>query len=161
MPQLRHILLGSALVATLVASVWDLPGQGGADGDEAAAAAARQGNAAMDKSAAGAGHTAPGARMHATRANAFASYSWLPPVPKTKPPPAPPPRAPVLPFAYLGKMQDGNAVTVFVSQGTRNHVLHSGDTLPGYRVESITPTDMTFVYLPLGEKQRLTFGSAN
>ena len=106
---------------------------------------------------------APGAaRMHHTKANPFAAHSWLPPVPKAKaPPPPPPPRAPPLPFAYLGKMQDGAAMTVFVSQGARNIVLRSGDTLPQYRVDSITPTDMTFVYLPLGEKQRLTFGSEN
>lgn len=107
--------------------------------------------------------TQPGtARMHHSKANAFATHSWLPPVPKAKPaPPPPPPRAPPLPFAYLGKMQDGAAVTAFVSQGGRNHVLHSGDTLPQYKVESISPTEITFVYLPLGEKQRLTFGSEN
>jgi hypothetical protein len=74
-------------------------------------------------------------------------------------PPPPPPGAPPLPFAYLGRMQDGAAMTVFVSQGARNHVLRSGDTLAPYKVESISPTDITFVYLPLGEKQRLTFGS--
>jgi hypothetical protein len=31
----------------------------------------------------------------------------------------------------------------------------------GYRVEQISPTDITFVYLALGEKQRLSFGSEN
>jgi hypothetical protein len=78
-----------------------------------------------------------------------------------KAPAPPPPSAPPLPFTYLGKMQDGATVTVFVSQGGRNHVLHNGDTLAGYRVESITAADMTFVYLSLNEKQRLTFGSEN
>ena len=100
--------------------------------------------------------------MHHSHATAFASYSWLPPAPK--PPPvaaAAPERAPPLPFVYLGQMRDGEAITVFASQGTRNHVLHSGDTLPPYRVESISPAGMTFVYLPLGEKQQLTFGSAH
>jgi hypothetical protein len=58
-------------------------------------------------------------------------------------------------------MQDGATVAAFVSMAGRNHVLHSGDTVAGYRVESITPTGMTFVYLALDEKQRLPFGSEN
>jgi hypothetical protein len=33
--------------------------------------------------------------------------------------------------------------------------------LSGYRVDDITPLEMTLVYLPLNEKQRLIFGSAN
>ena len=100
--------------------------------------------------------------MRHTAANAFAAHSWLPPVPKAKAaPPPPPPQAPPLPFVYLGKMQEGTAVTVFVSLAGRNHVLHAGDTVAGYRVDSISPNDMTLVYLTLGEKQRLTFGSDN
>ena len=100
-------------------------------------------------------------RMHPTQSNPFSSQSDLPPVLVAKEPPPLPPSAPPLPFTYMGKMQDGPVITVFVSQGGRNHVLHSGDNLAGYRVDNITPTDITFVYLPLNEKQRLTFGSEN
>lgn len=100
-------------------------------------------------------------RLHASKADPFAAHSWLPPVPVVKAPPPPPPRAPALPFTYLGKLQDGAAVTVFVAQGERSHVLKSGDKLASYQVESISPTDMVFIYLPLGEKQRLSFGTAN
>lgn len=184
MPQLRHILMGLALVATFAASVLDWPGQTVAEGDNAAddlvatrkhdsttatpsqpdkvapiaATVAAKASAAKADSKA----TEPaGQRMHHSKANAFAAHSWLPPVVQAKAPPAPPPRAPPLPFVYLGKMQDGAAVTAFVSQGGRNHVLHAGDKLPSYQVESITATDITFVYLPLNEKQRLKFGSEN
>ncbi len=176
MAQLRHLLLGAALVLTVAASVLDWPGQPGdtaaqaeqakdaitatvrnADGKGTAPAQPATGAASAS---AGAAVNSP--RIHPTRANPFAAHSWLPPVPKAKaPPPPPPPRAPPLPFAYLGKMQDGAAVTVFVSQGGRNLVLHSGDTLPNYQVEGISASAITFVYVPLGEKQRLTFGSEN
>jgi hypothetical protein len=182
MSKLRPIFLGSALALTVAASVFDLPWQQPAEAQadapdanlaETQAAGAAKGPrtapAAADKPVAGAqpepvrGATPAGpARMRHSQANAFASTSWLPPVPKPKPaPPPPPPRAPALPFVYLGRVQDGAAVTAFVSLAGRNHVLHSGDTVAGYRVESITPTDMTFVYLALGEKQRLSFGSEN
>lgn len=171
MVQRSHLVLGAAFVLTLAASVFDLPWQHGSDADEQGTAAAT--DAAERRAARNPANLQPSAnarpagtsgtaRMHHSKANAFATHSWLPPVPKAKPaPPPPPPRAPPLPFAYLGKMQDGGAVTAFVSQGGRNHVLHSGDTLPQYKVESISPTEITFVYLPLGEKQRLTFGSEN
>jgi hypothetical protein len=167
----RHLVLGAVFVLTLAASVFDLPWQQGSGMQEPAdapSATVRNADGARANSRQPAAAVAPAlakpdsARMHHTRANAFAAHSWLPPVAKAKaPPPPPPPRAPPLPFAYLGKMQDGAAMTVFVSQGGRNLVLHSGDKLPGYQVDSISPTDMTFVYLPLGEKQRLTFGSEN
>lgn len=160
----RYLVLGAVFALTLAASVWDLPWQyrdakANADAGVPARSLARPRTAVPQAPAPAA---TGAARMRHTKANAFAVHSWLPPaVKRPPPPPPPPPRAPKLPFAYLGKMQDGAAVTAFVSQGERSHVLHAGDTLPGYRVDSITPTDMTFVYLPLNEKQRLTFGSAN
>lgn len=102
-----------------------------------------------------------GVRLQASQSNPFAAHSWLPPVPVVKAPPPPPPRAPALPFTYLGKLQDGANTTVFVGQGGRSHVLKSGDKLASYQVESIGTSDMVFVYLPLGEKQRLSFGLEN
>jgi hypothetical protein len=71
------------------------------------------------------------------------------------------PKAPPLPFVYMGKMLDGKAVTAFVSMGGQTHLLHGGDTLREYRVEAISAKEITFVYLPLNEKQRLSFGSEN
>jgi hypothetical protein len=176
MPKLRHLLLAGAFVLTLAAAVLGPPGQEDlqADADALAGpvraqapAASATGDTASNTNATGTPSTVgsqgsakePGQRMRHTQANAFASQTWLPPAAKVKPAPPPVPHAPALPFVYLGRQQDGAAVTVFVSQGTRNHVLHSGDTVAGYRVESISPTDITFVYLALGEKQRLSFGS--
>jgi hypothetical protein len=58
-------------------------------------------------------------------------------------------------------MLDGTRVTAFVSMGANTHLLHSGDTVRDYRVEAISPREITFVYLPLNQKQRLSFGSEN
>jgi hypothetical protein len=58
-------------------------------------------------------------------------------------------------------MFDGKAVTAFVSMGGATHLLHGGDTVRDYRVESISAREITFVYLPLNQKQRLSLGSEN
>jgi len=77
------------------------------------------------------------------------------------PPPAPPPQAPPLPFAYLGKLIDAGRITVFLSNGDRNWVVRSGDTIDGaYRVEAIEDRTMTFTYLALGIRQELGIGAA-
>jgi hypothetical protein len=56
---------------------------------------------------------------------------------------------------------EGGEVLAFLGQGTRTYLLRRGDVLAEYKIEDITPAEMTFVYLPLNEKQHLTFGSAN
>ena len=100
-------------------------------------------------------------RMHTNAAaDLFAPHSWLPPPPKVVAR-VEIPHAPALPFVYLGKLMQGSAVTAYVSQGANNLALKTGDKVPGYRVEKITASGMTFVYEPLNEKQTLSFGSAN
>jgi hypothetical protein len=99
------------------------------------------------------------AQFSSEAGNLFAVRSWQPP-----PPPAPkaaPPQAPALPFRYLGKVQDDGQIMVFLGQGAQTHLAKKGDTLSAYKVEDITQAGMTFVYLPLNEKQKLIFGSAN
>ena len=99
-------------------------------------------------------------RLGRSNANPFAVRSWTPPPPVQVVRPVAP-KAPPLPFVYLGKMLDGKAVTAFVSMGGQTHLLHGGDTVRDYRVEAISAKEITFVYLPLNEKQRLPFGSEN
>ena len=140
MPHLRQILPGAALLLMV-------------------AVTSASANAATETTA---GNDAP-VRLRRSNANPFATRSWEPP------PPPPPvqvvrpvtPKAPPLPFVYMGKMLDGKAVTAFVSLGGQTHLLHGGDTLRDYRVEAISVKEITFVYLPLNEKQRLSFGSEN
>lgn len=98
----------------------------------------------------------------------FAGKSWYVPPPPPPPQPkvaqeAPPPTAPPLPFRYMGRMQeeDGQAM-VYLTQGTRAYSVSQGDTIDGtYRVESISPAQVTLVYLPLNIRQRLNIGGVN
>lgn len=91
----------------------------------------------------------------------FRSRSWEKPVRPSKappPPPAPPPQAPPLPYAYLGRLIEGDETTVFLSRQNRNYLARAGETLDGlYRVESIEESRMVLTYLPLGAQQVLPF----
>jgi hypothetical protein len=74
--------------------------------------------------------------------------------------PAPPPQAPPLPFAYLGKLAEGNSTTVFLSMGDRNLVVRTGDVIDNnYRVEEVTEAAVVLTYLPLTVKQTLPIGA--
>lgn len=70
-------------------------------------------------------------------------------------PPAPAPVAPPLPFAYLGKIIDGGKTTVFVGRGADHYFVARGTRIDQYQVESVTETQITFVYRPLGMRQVL------
>lgn len=104
------------------------------------------------------------ARAEPTKVDLFAPRQWQPP-PKEPAPvvqrAAEVVKAPPLPFQYLGMVMDGPDIQVFVSRGALTHLLRKGDVQADYKVEKITPSEMMLVYLPLNEKQRLQFGSAN
>ena len=92
----------------------------------------------------------------------FQPRSWDPPVERTVKRALPPPRpqAPALPFAYLGKMMDGDTMTVFLAKQDRNYIVRAGDTLDGdYRVAKVDNDGLELVYLPLGVTQTLQFGT--
>lgn len=76
-------------------------------------------------------------------------------------PPVPPkPVAPPLPFKYLGLMVDGGKLTVFVARGDELLNLKQGDVVANqYRVDDANEASVTFIYLPLNERQVLAFGS--
>jgi len=69
---------------------------------------------------------------------------------------ATPEPAPPLPFTYLGQYIDGERTEIFIAHGDEHYTVQKGQTLEGaYRVEKITPQAITFVYLPLGIRQKL------
>lgn len=73
-------------------------------------------------------------------------------------PPAPPPapRAPPLPFTYLGKYIDGEKTEVFIAQGNEHYSVEKGKKIDGeYKVEKVTATAITFIHLPSGIRQSL------
>jgi hypothetical protein len=93
--------------------------------------------------------------------------------PKPPAPPSPPPRrqvaeappkptAPPLPFRILGQMIDDGTATLFLTQGSQSYSVKAGDTINDqYRLEAITETQATFLYIPLQERQVLVIGSPN
>ena len=118
-------------------------------------------------------------------ADLFAAKSWQPPPPpqpKPKPvrpfigplqppPPPPPPQAPPLDnlFKVIGRFYDGENITAYLSyQGSAvalttgprtNGQIGVGDVLGGtYRVDAITATQVTFMYLPYSQAQVLRIG---
>ncbi len=91
----------------------------------------------------------------------FAQVDWRPKPPPPPKPVAQRPVAPGLPFRYLGKVIDGDKVTAFLGEGPRTHMLRTGDVLANYRVEEVTASGITLVYLPLNETQELNFGTDN
>jgi hypothetical protein len=157
----RQILLGAAFLLTLAASVFNLPWQNtvGADAESIVSEPAPKLLQPNASASARARAEVP-VRLRGSGANPFVAHDWTPP-PVVQAVRAEVPRAPPLPFVYLGKMLDGKEVTAFVSQGGKTHLLRGGDTLRDYRVDTITTSEITFVYLPLHEKQRLPIGIEN
>jgi hypothetical protein len=165
MPNLRHVVLGLALVATAIASLVDLPGITTASDEPDVSAQAPRGPASKpaQKPVEPPVATA-GTRFGLQVADLFAVRRG--PVAPALPAAsaiaaAPVPRAPPLPFQYQGKLLEQDAVVAFLNVGARTYIVRKGDVVADYRVVNITAADMTFLYLPLNEQQRLNFGSAN
>jgi len=84
------------------------------------------------------------------------------PAPAAEPPhvksePPPPPAAPALPFSYLGRMQNGERIIIYLLKNQEMLLAETGGTLESdYRVEGISDTAVNFLYLPLGTRQVLS-----
>ena len=92
-----------------------------------------------------------------------------PPKPKGSPitasaavlaPPPPPPQAPPLPFTYLGRLDEEQNTTVFLTAGDRNLVVKPGDLIDNtYKVEQVTESTVVLTYLPMNQRQTLAIGT--
>lgn len=168
----RSILLGSSLLLTLVATWY--ASEIDADSDELLATPQRnlpvtRAELRAELSLSGvqpATHGPPGypheQRMTREGGDLFAPQSWRPPPPPPiAAPPAPAPRAPELPFRYLGRLEEDGKVIAFLAEGGQQlpRVVRQGDLLLSYRVDEITSQGMRLTYLPLNETQRLLFGN--
>lgn len=93
---------------------------------------------------------------------AAAVFASVPAAPMAEPTVLPPPTAPTLPYAYLGRWIENGSTVAFLStpQGI-NVAARVGATLDGsYLVEAIDREGIAFKYLPLGQQQRLVFEQA-
>ena len=88
----------------------------------------------------------------------FASKSWyMPPAPIAVAPAKP--TAPPLPFAYLGQMEDKQGRKVFLVRDDQLIIAKPGEQLDKkYQLETVSAERLTFMYLPLGERQTLAIG---
>ncbi|SHH14094.1 hypothetical protein [Massilia sp. CF038] len=99
----------------------------------------------------------------------FGRRDWNPPPPApdaralaaaaAAAPPPPAPMAPPLPFTFLGKaVADGNW-EVFLARGDKTYIVRDKMVIEGtYRVDAITPPNLTLTYLPLNQVQQLNIG---
>lgn len=166
MSVLRKSVLGLALLVTAVASFVDGPWWPQQQDDASARkTAARTADARSVSARAGTTAVlAPSAardRYGPSTADLFAARSRpvVPVAPQLQEVAAP--VAPPLPFRYLGKMFDGPEVVAFLAEGTRTLLLRRGDVVANYKVVEVTAEQMTLVYLPLNQTQKLPFGSAH
>ncbi|RWU18896.1 hypothetical protein DM813_21465 [Pseudomonas alkylphenolica] len=99
----------------------------------------------------------------------FPSKSWKPAAqlatvteqPVAVQPVALAPAAPVLPFQFVGRLDDRDDQQVFLQNGEKLYVVRRGDVIDDtYRIEQISATELSLVYLPLHLSQTLSVGSA-
>lgn len=71
------------------------------------------------------------------------------------------PVAPALPFQFVGRLDDREDQQVFLQNGEKLYVVRRGDVIDDtYRIEQISATELSLVYLPLHLSQTLSVGSA-
>lgn len=100
--------------------------------------------------------------LRASTGDPFGARSWV--VVPPPPPPAPvvveAPRAPPLPFRYLGQVDDGRGNrSFFLVRGTATVTVAVGESIDNtYRLESADNGILNFTYLPLRVRQSLQIG---
>lgn len=66
------------------------------------------------------------------------------------------PAAPALPFAFMGRMNDGANDLVYPSRGEESWTARRGETLDAnYKIVSMTAQQIVFEHLPTGTQQTL------
>jgi len=97
-------------------------------------------------------------------ADPFLAVSFVPPPPPPPPvvaapppPPPPAPKAPPLPYSFVGLLEKGGPKpAAFLSRGDALLVVSAGDVIDtDYRIESLSTREIVVIYLPLNERQTL------
>ncbi|SFE58971.1 hypothetical protein [Nitrosomonas sp. Nm166] len=177
----RKLLLGGALIATLVAVV--LVEEEGEESTIDTVQPIQSARSPSDKVKAQAGHSEyldvsklGQRKFNPSAGELFVSTTWAPKQPpisleeqaakaeqmakeKASAPPSAP-TAPPLQFKYTGKAIADNTTWVFLSQSGENHIAKIGTKINDkYRLDSINDDAITLTYLPLNIKQTLTINN--
>ena len=93
-------------------------------------------------------------------ADPFSAHSWMP-RPKPAVVTAPPdPVTPPLPYRFAGQFHRESGIEVYVARGEEIFPVKEGDTLDGqYKVDSVSATEVSFIYLPTGARQTVQFSA--
>lgn len=92
--------------------------------------------------------------------DAFQSRNWQPAPPAPKPAPLAKPVAPPLPFAYLGRIEEDGATTVYLRRGDNVVLAQPHKAIDStYLLEEAGADRLVFVYLPLQQQQVLSLGA--
>ena len=71
------------------------------------------------------------------------------------------PSAPALPFQFIGRMGERDDLQIFLQSGEKLYVVRQGDVIDDtYRLDRVSATELSLVYLPLHQPQTLSVGSA-
>ena len=171
----RWIVLAALLTATLSAAAWVREGEKADEVEVVAPETIKRGSAAVTmrqsqpaRAVANADTDAPHVHLEKLRAapaptqpdDAFAPRSWTRPAAKAVRDvaiaPPPPPTAPPLPFAYMGRLFSDGEQKIFLTAGERHLIVREGDTVDAlYRVEKLSDAGVTFTHLPTGIRQEL------
>ncbi|MCX5509867.1 MULTISPECIES: hypothetical protein [Pseudomonas] len=69
--------------------------------------------------------------------------------------------APTLPFRFIGRMGERDDLQIFLQSGEKLYVVRQGDVIDDtYRLDRVSATELSLVYLPLHQPQTLSVGSA-
>ncbi len=160
----RRLILGGALLATVVASVW--PRAQERPASEVVAPVTQRGAAPPREQAHPAQSAQPtelptlGERLERAQTMAkvqdlFGATTWNPPpAPVPLPQKPAPPTAPAFTYAVAGLVHDANGPMIVLNRQNQDFVLRVGDVLEQtYRIEAIGPQSVTVTYLPLGLTQ--------
>ncbi|NTY93413.1 hypothetical protein [Pseudomonas putida] len=71
------------------------------------------------------------------------------------------PTAPELPFQFIGRMGNDSDLQIFLQSGEKLYVVRQGDVIEDtYRLDRVSASELSLVYLPLHQSQTLSVGSA-
>ena len=154
-PVVKHVLAGVAAVSALASVVAGRESRTYTPVREPAARIETRLPALEDINLGKLEERTQGSDAQESKVDAFVPRNFSPVVPAQAQATAKP-TVPPLPFRYIGRMQDGDKLAVFLMNGNESVAVAAGDRIGDYRVEKVTDAEIVFTYLPMKAKQTLT-----